>query len=106
MASATVAWTASVGSPRWSMAALENLTAMVINYPSSGGNASLIKDNTGTRGALTRNIVDRSPHSSTVIPIFGDSNPGDQKEAFLEADIKGPDGTTVVLPAGSRLVES
>jgi prepilin-type N-terminal cleavage/methylation domain-containing protein len=83
-----------------------NLTAMVISYSSTGGNASLIKDNTGTRGALTRNMVDRSPQSSSTIPIFGDSNPGDQKEAFLESDIKGPDGVTVVLPAGSRLVES
>jgi prepilin-type processing-associated H-X9-DG protein len=55
---------------------------------------------------LTRNALDRSPVSSSLIPIFGDSNAGDQKEAILEADIKGPDGVTTVLAAGSRLCES
>jgi prepilin-type N-terminal cleavage/methylation domain-containing protein/prepilin-type processing-associated H-X9-DG protein len=82
------------------------LTAMVVNYPSGTAPENSIKGLKGTRGALTRNVVDRSPQSSTTIPIFGDSNPGDQKEAFLKSDIKGPDGTTVVLAAGSRLVES
>ncbi len=83
-----------------------NLTAMVINYPAGAAPINSIKGVLGTRNALTRNIVDRSPQSSTTIPIMGDANPGDQKEAFLEADIKGPDGVTVTLAAGSRLVES
>jgi prepilin-type N-terminal cleavage/methylation domain-containing protein/prepilin-type processing-associated H-X9-DG protein len=83
-----------------------SLTAMVINYPAGSTPASAIKGNSGTRGVLTRNVVDRSPQSSTTIPIFADANQGDQKEAFLESDIKAADGVTVVLPAGSRLVES
>jgi prepilin-type N-terminal cleavage/methylation domain-containing protein/prepilin-type processing-associated H-X9-DG protein len=56
-------------------------------------------------GVLTRNKLDTGYHSSAVIPIMADSNIGDQKEAFLEGDIRNSDGTTA-LPAGMRLVES
>lgn len=67
--------------------------------------ANRIKGLNGTLGALTRNAVDQSYHSSSVIPIFGDSNVGDAREAFLRESIVGQDGA-VVLPSGMRTVES
>ncbi len=79
-----------------------SITDITIKYD----NGNKIKGLNGTRGVLTRNMVDRSPVTSSKVPIFGDSNYGDQKEAILAADIKGPDGVTVGLPAGMRLVES
>ena len=64
-----------------------------------------IKGLSGTRGGLTRNAIDNSAHSSSVIPIFGDANVGDQKEAFLAADLIDKEGN-VVLTQGQRTVES
>jgi prepilin-type processing-associated H-X9-DG protein len=40
-----------------------------------------------------------------VIPLFGDSNIGDAKEAFLATDVLNSDGS-VAIPSGSRTVES
>ena len=54
----------------------------------------------GTLGPLTRDIVDNSPASSSVIPLIGDSNAGDIKEALLAEAIPG------YMPAGMRLVET
>ena len=64
-----------------------------------------IKGVGGTIGVLTRDYVDNSFHSSAVIPIFGDSNVGDQKEAYLNADLTDKEGN-VILPKGMRTVES
>ncbi len=84
-----------------------NITDLTLHYDTDTAvPTNKIKGLNGTRGVLTRNMIDRSPVTSSKIPIFGDSNYGDQKEAILEADIKGPDGVTVGLPAGMRLVES
>jgi len=54
----------------------------------------------GTLGPLTRDIVDTSPVSSSIIPLIGDSNAGDIKEALLAEAIPG------YMPAGMRLVET
>jgi prepilin-type N-terminal cleavage/methylation domain-containing protein/prepilin-type processing-associated H-X9-DG protein len=53
-----------------------------------------------TQGPLSRRVVESSPHSSSTIPIMGDANIGDQKEAFLLETIPG------FLAAGDRLVEA
>lgn len=54
----------------------------------------------GTLGPLTRSVIDTSPVSSNLIPLIGDANAGDIKEALLAAAIPG------FMPAGMRLVES
>ncbi|HJS06168.1 MAG TPA: prepilin-type N-terminal cleavage/methylation domain-containing protein [Pirellulales bacterium] len=79
-------------------------TAGLITFPDSGPTAAL-KGINGSLGVLTRSYVDNSFHSSSVIPIFGDANVGDAKEAFLATDILNSDGT-VAIPSGSRSVES
>ncbi len=66
---------------------------------------SKIKGLSGTIGALSRRAVDNSAHSSSLIPIAGDSNVGDVKEAILAADLVGTDGT-IYMQQGERLVES
>jgi len=73
----------------------------------AGGEVSLVfeagklaKGLIDTLGPLSQATVDASPHSSSVIPLMGDANIGDVKEAFLGAAIPG------FLPAGARLVES
>ena len=53
-----------------------------------------------TLGPLSRRVVENSPHPSDNIPLMGDANIGDQKEAFLLETIPG------YLSAGDRLVES
>jgi prepilin-type N-terminal cleavage/methylation domain-containing protein/prepilin-type processing-associated H-X9-DG protein len=61
---------------------------------------SPIKGRKGTTGVLTRSACDRAFHTSALIPLMFDANPGDQKEAFLATDL-GPFGS-----AGDRTVES
>jgi prepilin-type N-terminal cleavage/methylation domain-containing protein/prepilin-type processing-associated H-X9-DG protein len=73
--------------------------------PAAPNNGGKIKGLAGSRGVLTRNFVDTAYHSSAVIPIFGDANVGDSKEAYLRGDVLNADGT-VGLPAGMRTVES
>lgn len=63
-------------------------------------NGKKIKGLIATLGPLRLEVVDTSPHSSSVIPLAGDANVGDVKEAFLKAAIPG------FLPQGARLVES
>ena len=53
-----------------------------------------------TLGPLSRRVVENSPHPSDNIPLLGDANIGDQKEAFLLEPIPG------YLAAGDRLGES
>lgn len=59
-----------------------------------------IKGLGGTQGPLSRNRLDQSGFSASVIPLLGDANVGDVKEAFLATSIPG------FLPAGHRLCES
>jgi prepilin-type processing-associated H-X9-DG protein len=75
------------------------------NVGSSGGTITClsgvkVKGLIDTLGPLSRRDVESSPHSSSIIPLFGDANVGDQKEAFLKASIPG------YMKAGDRLVES
>ncbi len=65
-----------------------------------GGSEHKIKGLGGTVGPLGQNDVDNSALTASVIPILGDSNVGDAKEAFLKVAIPG------FLAAGDRLVES
>jgi prepilin-type N-terminal cleavage/methylation domain-containing protein/prepilin-type processing-associated H-X9-DG protein len=96
-------WFFSRTAPR--LKSLTQGTELSLVYDAADGTAAKIKGLGGTRGGLTRNFLDNSYHSSSVIPILGDANVGDVKEAFLKGDILGTDGS-VALPAGSRLVES
>jgi len=65
-------------------------------YPST----SKIKGLSGTLGPLSRAVAENSPYTSAVIPIIGDANVGDTKEAILAEAIPG------FLPKGHRLCES
>jgi len=78
----------------------------------------------GTTGPLTSKVTDTSPVASNMIPLLGDTAPGDVKEAILAYDItKDPtaaalyassiglqfdlnEPTENYLPAGDRLGES
>ena len=66
---------------------------------------SPLKGLAGSLGPLTRNYVDAGGVVSSLIPIMGDANVGDTKEAVLTNDITATDGTTFLV-SGSRLVES
>jgi prepilin-type N-terminal cleavage/methylation domain-containing protein/prepilin-type processing-associated H-X9-DG protein len=73
-------------------------------YPTTGTVTptylAAIKGLGGTIGPLTRAQVDNSYYSGSIIPLLGDSNAGDVKEAFLVESIPG------YLQTGERLVES
>jgi prepilin-type N-terminal cleavage/methylation domain-containing protein/prepilin-type processing-associated H-X9-DG protein len=76
-------------------------------YPSNSivpASKSAIKGLGGSLGPLSRNVVEQGALASSVIPIFGDANVGDAKEAFLEETIPGYEGRG--LTRGARLVES
>ena len=77
-----------------------NSAQVQLFYPSNAGPISAIKGQGGTRGPLSRNMVDNSYHSSHLIPLLADSMPGDVKEAFLKTTIPG------YILAGDRLCES
>lgn len=68
-------------------------------------NQDKIKGLTGSKGPLKRRTVDTSPVTANTIPLMGDANVGDVQDRFLDADLKGSDGT-LYLAAGSPLVES
>lgn len=51
-------------------------------------------------GPLSRRFLEQGPHSSSIVPLMGDANVGDQKEGFLVADL-GAFGKT-----GDRMVET
>ena len=59
-----------------------------------------IKGLRDTEGPLSRRTVDGAFHPSSIIPLMFDANVGDQKEAFLTADV-GDFGKS-----GDRMVES
>lgn len=63
------------------------------------------KRDSNTLGVLTRNYVDQSAHSSSLIPLLADGNVGDSKEAILAATLMDRDGNTIA-EAGSRTAES
>ncbi|MBA4015798.1 MAG: hypothetical protein C0483_01280 [Pirellula sp.] len=66
---------------------------------------NLCKGLQGSKGPLTRRMVDQSPVTANVIPLAGDANVGDVADRFLTADIVTPDGE-VYLPQGSLAVET
>lgn len=67
--------------------------------------ADIQKGLNGSKGPLTRRILDQSPHTANTIPLAGDSNLGDIKERYMSADVTGTDGTTYVKN-GDLLVEA
>lgn len=73
--------------------------ASVLSFPST----SAVKGLGGTTGALTQSFVDNSAYPSSIIPLMGDSNVGDQKEAYLAATVAA--GVRGLL-IGDRTVES
>lgn len=64
------------------------------------GPTKFVKGLRDTVGPLSRRFLESGFHSSSVIPLMFDSNVGDQKEAFLTANLPGY-GVT-----GDRMVES
>ena len=63
-------------------------TTLTLQYDAAApNNAGKIKGIAGSRGVLTRNFCDTAYHSTAVIPIFGDANVGDSKEAYLKGDV-------------------
>jgi len=83
----------------------DQATAGVIKifYPNDDPNSTkrnAIKGLGGTIGPLSQNVVDAGGISSSRIPIMGDANVGDQKEAFLKVTVPG------YAASGDRLVES
>jgi prepilin-type processing-associated H-X9-DG protein len=65
-----------------------------------GSSSVQIKGLNGCIGPLSRRTVEASPHSESIIPLMFDANLGDQKEAFLAADLPG------FAAIGHRMVES
>lgn len=59
-----------------------------------------VKGLSGSTGPVTQSQLDRSYHSSSLVPLMGDSNFGDANEALLAAEIPG------YYEAGHRTVES
>lgn len=79
---------------------------VTITYPNAG-NDSAIKGRNGTLGIpLSRAATDAAAHSSSVIPILGDSNVGDVKEAFLNQTIKSSVTDVLYASAGNRTCEA
>lgn len=66
---------------------------------------ALCKGLAGSKGPLTRRMVDQSPVTSNVIPMAGDANVGDVADRFITADITTADGE-VYLPQGAVAVET
>lgn len=65
----------------------------------------LVKGLSGSKGPLTRTMVDQAYPAANVIPLGGDSNYGDIADRICKADMTATDGT-VFLRAGDNLVES
>lgn len=84
------------------LAATDTGSAVQITY----GTPNLIKSLANTLGPLSRPVVDGSPVASNLIPLLFDSNVGDQKEAFLVADLEDTVGGTVFGKTGDRMCES
>jgi prepilin-type N-terminal cleavage/methylation domain-containing protein/prepilin-type processing-associated H-X9-DG protein len=78
------------------LTAVDNGNEIAITY----GPNKFIKGLRDSAGPLTRRRVDGSYHSSSIIPLMFDANPGDQKEGFL-VDNMAEYGT-----AGDRVCES
>jgi len=79
-------WFFSRSGPKLTVNAVSNaggsLTDLTLSYPAGSTGASAIKGLSGTKGVLTRNMLDRSPVSSSLIPIFGDSNAVIRRKQF------------------------
>jgi len=87
-------------------------TGLRLNTTVSSGTATITtvnaanqKGNHGSKGPLTRRVVDQSVVTANTLPLMGDANLGDVKERFMSADIVGADGT-VYLKSGDLLVET
>lgn len=87
-------------------------TSLKLNTTVSGSTATIATVNAanqkglaGTKGPLTRRIVDQSVVTANTLPLMGDANLGDVKERFMSADVTGTDGT-VYLKSGDLLVET
>jgi prepilin-type processing-associated H-X9-DG protein len=76
-----------------------------MEFPDDTSASSAIKGLAGSLGPLTRNLADNATVPSSLIPIMGDANVGDVKEAVLLETIPNPQGGAF-LPAGARLIES
>jgi prepilin-type processing-associated H-X9-DG protein/prepilin-type N-terminal cleavage/methylation domain-containing protein len=92
-------WFMSRSAPKGSTSVASNV--VTVTYPTT----SKIKALAGSKGPLTRRMVDQSPVTANTIPLAGDSNFGDTKDRFAEFDVVGSDGT-LYLTAGAPLVES
>lgn len=66
------------------MSSVDTGSDIQLTYPAT---PQFIKGLRDTLGPLSRKTVDGSFHSSSIIPLMFDANPGDQKEAFLTEDL-------------------
>lgn len=65
----------------------------------------ICKGRKGSKGPLTRRMVDQSYVTANTIPFAGDAQLGDVKDRYLKEDVVSSDGT-INIPGGSQLVES
>lgn len=99
---------AALGEPKLASTTASGVSTLTTLGPISAGGqgpANAIKSLSGSTGPLTQRAVDSGAHSSSVIPLLGDSNVGDAKEAVLGTDIVDATGE-IMIAAGERLVES
>ena len=72
----------------------------------------LIKKLSNTTGPVSRRTLDQGAHPTSMIALMFDSNIGDQKEAFLVADLQAvrqgwrPDVRIVQRRSGARMTNS
>lgn len=98
-------WFFTRGGVKLQNAVAGNVTTTYFPQDGIAGSAGKSKGMGGSTGPLSQSAVDTSYWSSNTIPIAGDSAVGDANEAFLTDDLKTTAGQ-LLLPAGSRLVES
>ncbi len=96
-------------------------TGPVMQSSTSGGDVTITIDTTSMTsppayvnksanpafniGPLSRRTVEEGAHPESIIPLMGDANIGDLKEAFLKESCVSTNGKTYAT-AGDRLVES
>ena len=100
-------WFLCMTGPRLNIAvtaAGDNSTASFGVEPTTATPAEqTVKGSVDCLGPLTQNYLDAGGVPSSLIPLLGDSNVGDEKEGFLAATL---DANVRGLTAGDRLVES
>jgi len=88
------------GEPKLSAAVDTTLGTASMTYTAGTAASTFVKGLRGSTGPITQSQLDTGYHSSSLIPLMGDSNFGDANEGTLAEDLPG------YMDAGHRLVES